>query len=136
MEDVEQRVTCGVGRRITSGRIIEESLSQEVRFADENEQVLGKTWENIQVGENSQTKAWTWVGDRKENHVIRGQGVRLEKRKEDQAGHGEEFTFYSTSSENREAIRISCKDYCGCCAQNKLQGTLRGAWRLIRRCLQ
>lgn len=84
----------------------------------------------------AKTKAWMWVGGRKEHHVIRGQGVRLEKREEDQAGHGEEFTFYSTVSENREVTRISCKDYCGCCAQNRLQGTLRGAWRLIRRYLQ
>lgn len=56
MEDVGQRVTCGVGRRITSGRIIEESLSQEVRFADENEQVLGKAGRTFKLERTAKRK--------------------------------------------------------------------------------
>lgn len=80
---------------------------------DENEPAVGKAGRTFKVERTAKTKAWTWVGDRKENHVIIEQGVRLEKREEDQADHGEEFTFYSTGSEKRKAIRISCKDYCG-----------------------
>lgn len=62
-------------------------------------------------------------GDSKENHMVRGQGVRQEKKEGDQAGHSEEFTFYSVVGENREALgfpvkmiatavqRISCRGH-------------------------
>lgn len=62
-------------------------------------------------------------GDSKENCVVRGQGVRQEKREGNQAGHGEEFTFYSIVGENTEALgfpvkmiaaavqRISCRGH-------------------------